>query len=159
MNKESVLLDTEPVDMPTRSDPEPEEHQAPTFFFPDGILGFPTCRRFRLAPADLEGFYWLHSTETQPLAFLMVDPFRAIEGFFVDLGDADLHHLQARHAPDIGVLAIVTLPRRPGDTPTANLQGVVALNFAKRIGRQVILQETPYSTRWPLDLQRLSLAS
>ena len=130
-----------------------------TFLFPDGILGFPACRRFTLSPADADGFYWLQSMECDSLSFLLVDPFRAIEDFFVDLGDTDLHHLQTRHAPEIGVMAIVTLPRRAGDAPTANLQGVVAFNFSKGIARQVIIQDSPYSTRWPLDLQKLSLAS
>jgi flagellar assembly factor FliW len=130
-----------------------------TFLFPQGILGFPACKRFSLAPADAEGFYWLQSLECDSLAFLAVDPFRAIDGFFVDLPDTDLLHLETNQAPDVGVMAIVTLPGNPGDTPTANLQGIVAFNFSKRIGRQVIIQDSPYGTRWPLDLERLRLAS
>ena len=135
------------------------ESQAPVFFFPKGILGFPACRRFELAPAELDSFYWLRSKECDSLAFLLVDPFQAVDGFYVDLGDTDLHHLQTRNAPEIGVMAIVTLPREAGETPTANLQGVVAFNFDKSIGHQVIIQNSPYNTRWPLDLERLQLAS
>jgi flagellar assembly factor FliW len=138
-----------------RQDPS----QDTIFLFPQGILGFPSCKRFRLAPADAEGFYWLQSLECDSLAFLTVDPFRAIDDFIVDLPDTDLHHLQTTHAPEIGVMAIVTLPGSPGDAPTANLQGIVAFNFSKRIGRQIIIHDSPYGTRWPLDLQHLSLAS
>lgn len=133
--------------------------QDPVFFFQDGILGFPACRRFTLKPAEAESFYWLQSVECDSLAFLLVDPFRAVEGFFVDLGDTDLHHLETTDAPEIGVMAIVTLPKKAGEAPTANLQGVVAFNFKKHLGRQIIIQDSPYDTRWPLDLNRLCLAS
>jgi flagellar assembly factor FliW len=135
------------------------DSQDPIFFFEDGILGFPACRRFTLNPAEAEGFHWLRSVECDSLAFLLVDPFRAVEGFFVDLGDTDLHHLQTNDAPEIGVMAIVTLPNKAGEAPTANLQGVVAFNFKKHLGRQIIIQDSPYDTRWPLDLSRLSMAS
>lgn len=133
--------------------------QHPVFHFPHGILGFPSCKGFRLVPADADGFFWLHSQECESLAFLVVDPFRAIENFVVDLTDSDLHHLQTRHAPEIGVMAIVTLPRKAGEPPTANLQGILALNFGKGIGRQIIIQDSPYGIRWPLDLDRMKLAS
>jgi len=133
--------------------------QGTTFQFPQGILGFPACKGFSLAPADAEGFYWLQSLECDSLAFLTVDPFRAIDDFFVDLPDTDLHHLQTKTASEIGVMAIVTLPREAGDAPTANLQGILAFNFSKQVGRQIIIQDSPYGTRWPLDLKRLRLAS
>ena len=130
-----------------------------TFQFPQGILGFPACRGFSLFPADAEGFYWLQSLECDSLAFLTVDPFRAIDGFFVDLPDTDLHHLQTDQASEIGVMAIVTIPLDAEDAPTANLQGILAFNFNKKVGRQIIIHDSPYGTRCPLDLKRLSLAS
>ena len=55
------------------------------FTFPKGILGFPTCQRFVLLPADREGFFWLQSLDCGSLAFLLVDPFEFVEEFFVDL--------------------------------------------------------------------------
>lgn len=135
------------------------DSQDSVFFFPDGIPGFPAHRRFTLKLAEVDGFFWLQSVECDSLSFLLVDPFRVVEGFFVDLGDADLHHLQTRDAPEIGVMAIVSLPSEGGKGPTANLQGVLAFNFKKHIGRQIILQDSSHDTRWPLDLGRLSLTT
>jgi len=132
---------------------------AVSVFFPEGILGFPACRRFTLSGAEADGFFWLRAEEQGAPAFLLVDPFRAMEGFVVDLGDPDLHHLQAHHAPDIGILAIVTLPARAGESPTANLQGVVAFNLSRGIGRQVVVQDSPFGTRYPLDLRRYAQPS
>ena len=93
------------------------------------------------------------------MAFLLVDPFAVAKDFYVDLPEGDLLPLKASHSSDIGVLAIVTLPRDPGDAPTANLQGLLALNYTKRMGRQVIIQDSRYGTRWPVNLQNLDSAS
>jgi flagellar assembly factor FliW len=129
------------------------------FSFPNGILGFPSSTEFTLAAAEIPGFYWMQASNPGTLAFLLVDPFRLLDDFSVDLPDTELVHLETNHAPDVGVMAIVTLPASSNATPTANLQGIVAFNFSKRIGRQVIIQDSPYGTRWPLDLERLRLAS
>jgi flagellar assembly factor FliW len=129
------------------------------FRFPRGILGFPTCHHYVLLPADREGFFWLQSVDCGSLAFLLVDPFEFVDGFFVDLGETDLVPLEATDASEMAVLAIVTLPSEPQEPPTANLQGVLAFNFSNRIGRQVIVQDSPHGTRWPLDPQRLRMAS
>ncbi len=133
--------------------------QEQCFTFPQGILGFPACKRFVLLPAEHPGFFWLQSMECESLAFLLVDPFACIDQFSVDLSDGDLLPLRAARAAEIGLLAIVTLPRSPEEAPTANLLGPLALNFAKRLGRQVIVQNSPYGTRWPLDIQRLGAPS
>ena len=93
--------------------------------------------------------------DCQSLAFLLVDPFTLPEDFYVDLPEGDLLPLKGNRSSEVGVLAIVTLPRDPAETPTANLQGLLALNFTRRLGRQIIIQDSPYGTRWPLDLGAL----
>lgn len=125
------------------------------FEFPAGLFGFPASKRWVLVPAERPSFFWLQSLDCPSLAFLLVDPFSVTKGFYVDLPEGDLLPLKATHSSDIGVLAIVTLPRHEGDHPTANLQGLLALNFTKRVGRQIIIQDSRYGTRWPLDLQPL----
>jgi flagellar assembly factor FliW len=129
------------------------------FEFPDGLFGFPACKRFALLPAEHPNFFWLQSMDSGSLAFLLVDPFAVVEDFYVDLNEGDLSPLQAGEDSGIGVLAIVTLPRTHEDSPTANLQGLLALNFNRKLGRQVIIQNSEYGTRWPLDLRRLKAVS
>lgn len=135
------------------------EDESLSFHFPSGLLGFPSCKDFTLAAAEIPGFYWLQASGSGPLAFLMVDPFRLLDDFFVDLPDTDLVHLETKNAPELGVMAIVTLPANSDVNPTANLQGIVALNFKRKIGRQVIIQDSPYGVRWPLDRALMRLAS
>lgn len=129
------------------------------FEFPDGLFGFPASRHWVLVPAERAGFFWLQSLDCHSLAFLLVDPFALSEDFYVDLTEGDLLPLKGTRSSEIGVLAIVTLPRTVGEVPTANLQGLLALNFTRRLGKQIIVQDSQYGTRWPLDLGKVQAAS
>jgi len=122
------------------------------FQFDLGLLGFPEARRFALIPTRRSGTFWLQSADFEALAFLVADPFRVVEGYAVDLGAAELGTLAPREACDVLVLSILTLPRSPGDPTTANLQGPVALNLRQRMGRQVVLQDSPWGVRHPVTL-------
>jgi flagellar assembly factor FliW len=122
--------------------------------FDAGIFGFPECRDFVLVPAEQDGLYWLQSVEHATLAFLLVDPFTYFEGYAVDLSFPDRADLGAREAAEVAILAIVTLPRTRSGTPTANLQGPIALNLGARRGKQIALADSDFGVRRALDLSR-----
>lgn len=120
--------------------------------FPHGLIGFPDARAYNLETADLPGFYWLHSTEHAPLAFVLVDPFQVIEDFAVDLPPQHAEALGVDDPADVAVLAIATVPREVGEIWTANLQGPVAINFAAGLGLQFVRSDgagvrTPFRPR------------
>jgi flagellar assembly factor FliW len=145
---DSHLLGTVPVD------------ESQVFTFGEGLLGFPEVRRFVLVPDRRHGLFWLQSLEHEALTFLLTDPFERVEDFSVDLADGDLRGLDARSQADLAVLAIVTLPREPGQTPTANLQGPVVFAYGSRRARQVVLADSRWGVRWPVELRgRSRLAS
>ncbi len=125
------------------------EHQV--LEFANGLFGFPEARGFALLPAEREGFFWLQSQEFEALTFLLIDPFAFVEGYSVDLGPKEIGELMPADASEIAVLAILTLPKELGETATANLQGPLALNAEKRIGKQLAL-DSPYGIRFPVDL-------
>ena len=129
------------------------------FDFPQGVFGFPACKRFALLPAEHPHFFWLQSVDCGSLAFLLVDPFALVDGFYADLNEGDLLPLKVARGSEVGLLAIVTLPKSHEEAPTANLQGLLALNFNRRLGRQIIIQNSEHGTRWPLDLSRIKVAS
>lgn len=120
------------------------------FHFPDGVLGFGGERRFALLPAQ-PGLYWLQSVEQGSLAFLLVDPFEILPGYAVDLPA-----VPAVEADATMVLAIVTLPASPTTPATANVQGPIVLDLARKEGRQMILENPTYPTRYPFDLDALA---
>ena len=123
--------------------------------FPHGLLGFPECRRFTLVPAAREGTWWLQSLEHGTLAFLLVDPFVAFDGYTVDLGVTERFALQVQEASEVMVLAIVTLPSGEGGTPTANLQAPLVFNVKRRRAQQTVL-EGRYGMREAFDLKQLA---
>jgi flagellar assembly factor FliW len=122
------------------------------FAFPAGVYGFPESREYALVPGAREGTWWLQSTTEAALAFLLVDPFLYFPGYAVDLPPVELAELCAGEGSDVAVLAIVTLPPNRAERPTANLQGPVAFNMKERIGRQVVLAESPWGVRAAFDL-------
>jgi flagellar assembly factor FliW len=123
--------------------------------FPAGLLGFPACREFVLLPSERQGMYWLQSVEHSPLAFVLVDPFLAVEGFAVDVTASDLAELDAKVESDLAVLAIVTLGSAELGGCTLNLQGPVAFNLRTRRAKQIAIPNSDYGVRWPVDLAGL----
>jgi flagellar assembly factor FliW len=124
-------------------------------FFPGGIFGFPEARMFVLLPADREGVFWLQSTDHGTLAFLLVDPFLFADEYVVDLSAADRAELQITNPADVAILTIVTLPRDRQELPTANLQGPLAVNLSTRRAKQLVVADTRFDIRTPVDLSRL----
>jgi flagellar assembly factor FliW len=115
--------------------------------FADGLFGFRACTQFALVPTPRSDSFWLQSVDQPSLAFLLVDPFRVAPGFSVEIGDADLAAIDAASPGEVAVLAIVTLPRTAGESPTANLQGPLAINVRTALGRQVAVASSAFGTR------------
>lgn len=120
--------------------------------FPGGLLGFPACREFVLIPSERQGLFWLQSAEHSPLAFLLVDPFLAVEGFAVDLAASDRVELGIEAESDVVILAIVTLARPETGGSTVNLQGPLAFNLRTRRAKQIAVPNSDYGVRWGVDL-------
>ena len=109
--------------------------------FADGLFGFASCKQWVMVNAGRPGWCWLHALDHRALAFLLVDPFEAFPEFSVTLSPQDLGALAAQSATEVGVFAIVTLPRAANEPMTVNLQGPVAIVASSRRGRQLVLSD------------------
>lgn len=127
------------------------------YTFEHGLLGLPEARTFVLLPAEREGFFWLQNLESPALTFLLIDPFRFVQDYTVDLGPTELGELGPAASSDILLLSVLTLPKKAGDPATANLQGPLVFNLRERRARQVVL-DSPYGLRFPVALRRRSAA-
>jgi flagellar assembly factor FliW len=125
-----------------------------TLYFPSGLLGFPDCRSFVLLAGARDGLYWLQSTDSTTLVFLLVDPFVVIDGCAIDVPQTQLGEIGGGNPSEVVVLSIVTLPRNPPEHPTANLQAPVVINLRTRLARQIICSEGDLGIRCPFDLSR-----
>jgi flagellar assembly factor FliW len=118
------------------------------YTMPEGMLGFAGERRFVLLPAASTGVYWFQSVEDGALIFLVVDPFVLVPGYEVDLPE-----LPEQNATHTIILTIVTLPREKGQSCTTNLQAPLVFDMRARVARQVVLEDSRYHTRHPIDLK------
>lgn len=152
------LVEPEPENLAVHSDllGDLQVRSADVFHFNAGLLGFPECRRFALLRAEHDGLFWLQSLEYSTLVFLLVDPFGVVAGYSIDVPPSQLADLGAYRPADIGLLSVVTLPSAAGEQPTANLQGPIAINFATRNAKQLVLSETDFGVRCPVDLKQLT---
>jgi flagellar assembly factor FliW len=136
----------------TKTEAEAQPIAVAPITFDRGIYGFPDAKSWILAATTREGLYWLQSTDNEALGFVLADPFRFFRGYTVELPDIDTAHLEASQPEDLAVFVTVTLSDTPGRASTANLQGPIAINLGRRVGRQVILNQPGFGVREPLEL-------
>jgi flagellar assembly factor FliW len=116
--------------------------------FPAGLLGFSRARRFALLQPDERGvFFWLQSTESADVAFVVTDPCLWSQDFTVTL--------RREQAAEIGLPEGVTpqllvIVNRRDQGITANMQGPLVINPATRVGLQVVLADRRWTTRHEL---------
>ncbi|PMC36630.1 flagellar assembly protein FliW [Bacillus sp. UMB0899] len=118
--------------------------------FENGIPGFINEKKYTLLPLDKESpFSILQSIETTELGFVVVNPFHYTKEYEFDLTDGEKEAIQLTNAEDLEVLAIMTVKDSLKNS-TANLQAPLIINYKKKLGKQVILNNSNYSIRYPL---------
>lgn len=132
--------------------------------FREGLIGFPSKKRFVLLPVGRSSpLAWLQAVDDPYLAFVVMDPTTVIPDYRPPIPPRDLAAVGLASAGEAQLLVLVVIPSDPAEM-TANLQGPIVVNPRTRAARQVVLGEGPYSTRHPIirEVQRaarLELAS
>jgi flagellar assembly factor FliW len=115
--------------------------------FPRGLYGLEERRSFCLLRHDEAGcFHWLQSTDEPGLAMLVTDPFQFFRTYEVEIADPIAALLQVDAAANVTTYVTVTLARTTRQLQ-ANLLGPLVINHRSRLGAQVILDGTRYTTR------------
>lgn len=129
--------------------------EADIIHFPQGIPSFLDDQQFYIMRfADDSPFFIMQSVKTPELAFVVVNPFDFFQDYSINLSDPIIETLEIEKQEDVVVFAILTIAE-PFQNTTANLQGPIVINEAKKLGKQVILSDSPYQTKHLL-LQRQS---
>ena len=116
--------------------------------FPNGLLGFPEHRRFALVQTSSDPvFFWLQSADDPALAFVVCDPLAFVPDYQVPIRRDELEALQLRELTDCQVLVIVN---KVGNHLTANLLGPLVIGAQSLLGKQLVLSDKRYGTRYPL---------
>lgn len=115
---------------------------------PDGMVGFSEQRYVLLTPAGGGPFCWFQAADNPDLAFVVVDPAQFVADYRIKLTRDEYDRLQLGQDDEILLLAVVTMAPDPGKI-TINLQGPIALNPARLIAKQLVMDEK-YPARHPL---------
>jgi flagellar assembly factor FliW len=118
--------------------------------FPDGVVGFPDARTFVIFDGP-EGtpFKWLQSAESPELAFVICDPLLFKGDYRITVPAAELADLRIARLEDAVVCVILSIPADPWRM-TANLLGPVIFNAERRLGKQLVLSGSDYTTKHPV---------
>lgn len=108
-----------------------------------GLVGLADLRRFVLLEAKPGSpFSWLQSLDDPSMAFLVTSPDRYVPDYDVDV---------VRRCPEMGDAVVLTTatvpPGKPHDT-TLNLSGPIVVDAATRRGKQMVLEDAAYTTRY-----------
>jgi flagellar assembly factor FliW len=124
--------------------------------FPEGMIGFPGLTRFIMF-RHKEGspFLWLQSLEEGDLAFVLMDPLLLIPDYVLNIPPED-RTLLAIEASGNGVQAwaVVTIGRQEPPEITANLLAPLVVNPGARLGKQIVLLDSPYAIRHPVPVKK-----
>lgn len=124
-------------------------HPDMIIFFPLGLLGFGTLRKFMLIPGNSDDpLICLQSLENQKVTFLMVDPQRYFPEYEVSVGSKEADVLRMKKDDQYRVLTTITV--HSDRSITLNLIAPVIYIPRTQRAVQMVLEETSYSVRTPL---------
>lgn len=117
--------------------------------FVAGMPGLEEYRDWTLIPIEDCPLYWLQCEAEPALALPLADAPAVLPDYVVELSTADVHALELRAAEEALVLVVLTVPV-DGGAITANLLAPLVVNARTWTAKQVILDGTRYSLRYPL---------
>lgn len=121
--------------------------QNEVIYFAQGIPGFLDEKEFIFLPFSDDGIYKILQSVTNPhLAFVSVNPFAFFPDYDFELDEQATNALELDTEKDIDLNVILTLNDSIEKT-TANLQAPVLINRNKKLGKQVILVNSSYTTK------------
>ena len=123
--------------------------------FSEGLAGFPEDKKYFILEHKPESpFMWLQSLASPGLAFVIMNPFLVYPEYLEDMSPEEENALKPGVNETVMIFAIVTIPGgRAGDS-TINLMGPIVIDPEAKEGKQVILANSGYNHRHPLDLKK-----
>jgi len=124
-----------------------EYSDADVIRFESGVPGFEGLRNFLLTMnPEHEPFVWLYSIDNPLIRFLMVNPLLFRPDYSPNMNREQIADLKIEKQEDLFLYVIVTLNPNPR-LSTVNMAGPVLVNLARKLGKQVIMDDPRYSIR------------
>jgi flagellar assembly factor FliW len=117
------------------------------FYFKNGIPGFERLHRFVLsALPGQEPFKWLNSVDDPSLRFVVLNPLEIDPEYSPKFEKSQGDDLQIEKPEDMLIFVIITI-KEVFHESTANMAGPIVLNVKRRLGKQIILDDSRYIVR------------
>lgn len=115
--------------------------------FSEGLLGFENLKKyFVVDPGDSTLILWLQSTEDEKVAFPIIEPKIFKPDYIAKLLPADLNGLELESLSNAKLYAILTIPANVVEM-SANLKAPIVINSQKKVGKQIVLQDSKLSVK------------
>lgn len=119
--------------------------------FEKGLLGLEeSTTALVLLEQDDSPYYWLQSADDPDVAFVVTDPWLFWPDYDVLIPDDVENELDLTGPEEVEIMVLVSVRSvESSQQPevTANLLGPLVVNSRTKHGRQLVLDETEYSTR------------
>jgi flagellar assembly factor FliW len=118
--------------------------------FEDGIPGFESNKKFVIVRNESYApFEWLVCIDGTKLRFAMLNPMVVYPEYAPNISKSQVEGLNLQNAEDVLIYALVTVLSNPSES-TLNLMAPIIINTKNKVGRQIILENSTYSTREPV---------
>lgn len=118
--------------------------------FAEGLLGFENLKKyFVVDPGDSTLILWLQSTEDEKIAFPIIEPKIFKPDYIAKLLPADLNGLELESLQSAKLYSILTIPANVTEM-SANIKAPIVINSAKKVGKQIVLQDSKLSVKYEM---------
>lgn len=120
--------------------------------FKDGIPAFEEYKNYEIKlNEDKENpFHKLQSLDEEELSFTIINPFIIKSDYDFNLTESTVEKLEISEPKDVLVYTIITIPDEDYKNMTTNLLAPIIVNIKSGLAKQIILNETDYSTKHKL---------
>lgn len=131
---------------------EDDNIEEDVFIFENGLYGFEYLRRFIIINKSENSdnpFKLMISLDDPQISFIVVSPFEIYKEYDIEIDDLELNKIGANNPCDIVILSIVTLSKY---SISLNLKSPIILSLATNRGKQIILDDDRYDTKYIVDV-------
>jgi len=115
--------------------------------FPKGILGFSQLTRYvMIERKEFAPFKWFQSVEDPNVAFVILDPLQFFPNYKLEINEKELEELNYTNSRDLVTYVIVTIPP-DASLASADLLGPLVINLKKRLAKQAVMPDSPYTIK------------
>lgn len=120
------------------------------FSFPEGLLGFQKIKDYVFILNDkVKPFLFMHALDGSDICFVCVESFLIYPNYQVKLPDAFVESLEISNPADVLLLNLVTVKQKVEEI-SANMVSPLVINVKRRLGRQMILENSNYDMRYKI---------